>query len=143
MSVPQRTSPVRGAGPGRPRGFLDVVRAEGCRLWDTEGRTYLDGTASLWYCAAGHGRQEIIDAVTAQMAELEAYHTFGAVHQPAGAATGRRLMELEPIAGARVLFTNSGSEAIDSALKLARAGTGPPARAGARSSSAATTATTA
>jgi putrescine---pyruvate transaminase len=121
MSVPRALHPF--AAPARAADdFLDVVRAEGCRLWDAEGRTYLDGTASLWYCAAGHGRQEIIDAVHAQMSELEAYHTFGRFTNPAAQRLADALMELEPIAGARVLFTNSGSEAIDSALKLARAG---------------------
>ncbi len=120
MSVPRALHPF--AAPARAAAdFLDVVRAEGCRLWDSEGRTYLDGTASLWYCAAGHGRTEIIDAVHAQMLELEAYHTFGRFTNPAAQRLADVLMELEPIAGARVLFTNSGSEAIDSALKLARA----------------------
>jgi adenosylmethionine-8-amino-7-oxononanoate aminotransferase len=121
MSVPRVLHPF--AAPTRAAGdFLDVVRAEGCRLWDAEGRTYLDGTASLWYCAAGHGRREIIDAVHAQMGELDAYHTFGRFTNPAAQRLADALLDLEPIAGARVLFTNGGSEAIDSSLKLARAG---------------------
>jgi adenosylmethionine-8-amino-7-oxononanoate aminotransferase len=102
--------------------FLEIVRADGCRLWDHQGRTYLDGTASLWYCAAGHGRTEIIEAVHEQMGELVAYHTFGRFTNPPAQRLANELMELEPIAGARVLFTNSGSEAVDSAMKLARAG---------------------
>ena len=102
--------------------FLEIVRADGCRLWDHQGRTYLDGTASLWYCAAGHGRTEIIEAVHEQMGQLVAYHTFGRFTNPPAQRLADELMELEPIAGARVLFTNSGSEAVDSAMKLARAG---------------------
>jgi adenosylmethionine-8-amino-7-oxononanoate aminotransferase len=121
MSVPSTLHPF--AMPSRAAGdFLDVVRAEGCRLWDNEGRTYLDGTASLWYCAAGHGREEIVDAVNEQMRQLDAYHTFGRFTNPPAERLVDALIELEPIAGARVLLTNSGSEAIDSALKLARAG---------------------
>jgi adenosylmethionine-8-amino-7-oxononanoate aminotransferase len=121
MSVPRVLHPF--AAPSRAAGdFLDVVRAKGCRLQDAEGRTYLDGTASLWYCAAGHGREEIIDAVHAQMRELAAYHTFGRFTNPPAQRLAEALLELEPIAAGRVLFTNGGSEAIDSALKLARAG---------------------
>ena len=85
--------------------------------------SYLDGTASLWYCAAGHGRQEIVDAVAAQMAKLDGLPHVRALHQPARSSGWPRLLiELEPIPDARVLFTCGGSEAIDSALKLARAG---------------------
>jgi putrescine---pyruvate transaminase len=121
MSVPRVLHPF--ALPSRAAGdFLEVVRAEGCRLWDNEGRSYLDGTASLWYCAAGHGREEIIDAIDEQMRRLDAYHTFGRFTNPPARRLAEALIELQPIAGARVLFTNSGSEAIDSALKLARAG---------------------
>jgi adenosylmethionine-8-amino-7-oxononanoate aminotransferase len=121
MSVPQVFHPF--AAPTKPAAhYLDVVRTEGCRLWDADGRSYLDGTASLWYCAAGHGRSEIIDAVNEQMRVLAAYHTFGRFTNPPAQTLAERLMALEPISGARVLFTNGGSEAVDSALKLARAG---------------------
>ncbi len=81
MTVPQVLHPF--AAPTKAADdFLEIVRAEGCRLWDDEGRTYLDGTASLWYCAVGHGRDEIIDAVHEQMGELVAYHTFGRFTNP-------------------------------------------------------------
>ncbi len=121
MSVPQVFHPF--AAPTKPaEHYLDVVRAEGCRLWDDEGRSYLDGTASLWYCAVGHGRQEIVEAVNEQMRVLAAYHTFGRFTNPPAQRLADMLMDLEPIAGARVLFVNGGSEAVDSALKLARAG---------------------
>ena len=121
MSVPQVFHPF--AAPTKPaEHYLEVVRAEGCRLWDDEGRSYLDGTASLWYCAVGHGRQEIVEAVNEQMRVLAAYHTFGRFTNPPAQRLADMLMELEPIAGARVLFVNGGSEAVDSALKLARAG---------------------
>jgi adenosylmethionine-8-amino-7-oxononanoate aminotransferase len=101
---------------------LEVVRADGCRLWDNDGNSYLDGTASLWYCAAGHGRTEIIEAVHAQMGELVAYHTFGRFTNPPAQKLADTLTDLEPIADARVFFTNGGSEAVDTAMKLARAG---------------------
>ena len=121
MTVPQVLHPF--AAPARQAGdYLEIVRGEGCRLWDSDGRVYLDGTASLWYCAVGHGRREIADAVAAQMERVAAYHTFGSFTNPAQQRLAELLMELEPIPDARVLFTLTGSEAVDSALKLTRAG---------------------
>ena len=121
MSVPHVLHPF--AAPTRQAGdFLEIVRGEGCRLWDADGRTYLDGTASLWYCAAGHGRREIAEAVAAQMEQVAAYHTFGSFTNTPEERLGDLLVELQPMADARVLFTCTGSEAIDSALKLTRAG---------------------
>jgi len=121
MTVPQVLHPF--AAPAKPaEDFLEIVRGEGCRVWDVDGKSYLDGTASLWYCAAGHGRREIADAVTAQMAKLEAFHTFARFTNAPEDELAGLLLELEPIPDARVFLTCGGSEAIDSALKLARAG---------------------
>lgn len=121
MSLPQVLHPF--AVPARPaEDYLEIVRGEGCRVWDADGRGYLDGTASLWYCAAGHGRREISDAVAGQMAELEAYHTFARFTNPPEDRLAELLLGLGPLPDARVLFTCGGSEAIDSAIKLARAG---------------------
>ena len=122
MTVPSVLHPF--AVPAKPaEDYLEIVRGEGCRVWDVDGRAYLDGTASLWYCAAGHGRREITDAITAQMAELEAFHTFARfTNGPERIARRDAAVELEPIPDSRVFFTCGGSEAIDSALKLARAG---------------------
>ena len=122
MSVPRVLHPF--AAPARDAGdFLEIVRGEGCRVWDGTGRSYLDGTASLWYCAAGHGRREVIDAIAAQLGELEAYHTFARfTNRPEQRLAELLIDELQPIPNARVLFTCGGSEAIDSAIKLVRAG---------------------
>jgi putrescine---pyruvate transaminase len=121
MSVPSVLHPF--AIPAKPaEEFLEIVRGDGCRVWDADGRAYLDGTASLWYCAAGHGRREIAEAVAAQMTELEAFHTFARFTNGPEDRLAELLLSLEPIPDARVFLTCGGSEAIDSALKLARAG---------------------
>jgi adenosylmethionine-8-amino-7-oxononanoate aminotransferase len=121
MSVPSVLHPF--AVPAKPaEEYLEIVRGEGCRVWDVDGRSYLDGTASLWYCAAGHGRQEIVDAIASQMGELEAFHTFARFTNRPEQKLAELLLSLEPVPDARVFFTCGGSEAIDSALKLARAG---------------------
>ncbi len=121
MALPSVLHPF--AVPSRPaEDFLEIVRADGCRIWDADGRSYLDGTASLWYCAAGHGRREIIDAICSQLGELDAFHTFARFTNPPEQRLAELILELEPLPDARVLFTCGGSEAIDSAIKLIRAG---------------------
>ena len=119
MSVPAVLHPF--AVPAREADdFLNIVRAEGSVLWSEDGSRYLDGTASLWYCAAGHGRREIVDAVARQMSELDAYHTFGRITNRPQQELAEQLVALGPVPGARILFTQGGSEGVDSALKLAR-----------------------
>ena len=122
MGLPNVLHPF--AVPARPaEDYLEIMRGEGCTIWDASGRRYLDGTASLWYCAAGHGRREIIDAICGQLGELEAYHTFARfTNRPEQRLAELITEELQPIPNARVLFTCGGSESIDTAIKLVRAG---------------------
>ena len=76
--------------------------------------------ASLWYCNVGHGRREIADAVAAQIETLEAYSCFEPFTNPAADELADRLVELSPIPSSRVFLCGSGSEAVDTAIKLAR-----------------------
>jgi adenosylmethionine-8-amino-7-oxononanoate aminotransferase len=55
---------------------VSIVRGEGAAVFDAAGTRFVDGLASLWYCNAGHGRTEIVDAVAAQMRVLENYNLF-------------------------------------------------------------------
>ncbi len=107
------------ASPARTD-WIDVVRGDGALIWDSNGKEYIDATASLWYCNAGHGRHEIVDAVTAQMRELEAYHLFDPFTNPVADAVAERIAGITPVERARVFLCSSGSEAVDSAMKLAR-----------------------
>jgi adenosylmethionine-8-amino-7-oxononanoate aminotransferase len=110
---------------------LVIVRGEGVHVWDAAGKRYLDGAASLWYCNVGHGRREIVEAVTAQMRSLEAYHVFGDVANPPALALADRLAALAPTPGSKVFLTSGGADSIDTAAKLARlwhAAHGEPAR---------------
>jgi hypothetical protein len=59
-----------------------IARGDGAYVWDDEGRRYLDGTASLWNVNVGHGREEIVEAATAQMRTLASYSAFGAFTNP-------------------------------------------------------------
>lgn len=107
------------APPARER-FVSIVRGDGAGVFDDRGRRYVDGLASLWYCQVGHGRGEIAEAVTRQMATLEAFQTFDVFTNEPADALCERLASLAPMPSARVFLTCSGSEAVDTALKLAR-----------------------
>ncbi len=98
-----------------------IERGEDVWVWDDANRRYLDGTASLWHANVGHGRPEIADAIAEQLRRLETYQVFGDfVTKPARALAGR-LAALAPMPEAKVFFGSGGSDAIDTAAKLARA----------------------
>ncbi|MCE2532111.1 MAG: aspartate aminotransferase family protein [Acidimicrobiia bacterium] len=100
--------------------YINLVRGRGCTVWDDAGKSYLDAMASLWYCQAGHGRTEIIDAVANQMRNLEAYNTFAPFTNPAAEEVSAMIVERSPLPDGRVFLCCSGSEAVDTALKIAR-----------------------
>jgi putrescine---pyruvate transaminase len=102
------------------RSELVIERGEGVYVFDTEGRRYLDGTASLWYSNLGYGRREVHEAVAAQMAKLEAYSTFGDFGNEPANALARRLAEHAPMEDARVLLVSGGGDAVETAAKIAR-----------------------
>lgn len=100
--------------------FIRIVRGEGARVWDSNGNELIDGMASLWYCAVGHGRREIGDAVAQQISTLEAYSTFDPFTTEPAEQLSATLRELSPMPDARVFLCGSGSEAIDTAMKMSR-----------------------
>lgn len=105
---------------GRPPEPLIVERARGARLWDVEGREYLDGTCGLWQCLVGHGRPELAEVAARQMERLEFYASFWHFSNPPAIELAERLVQLSPPGLDTVFFTNGGSEGNESAIKLAR-----------------------
>src|SRR5437868_6062304 len=97
-----------------------IVRAKGITHDTVEGRAVLDGTAGLWCCNAGHGRDEIVAAISRQAAELDYAPAFQFSH-PKAFELASRLAALAPGDIDHVFFCNSGSEAVDTALKIALA----------------------
>lgn len=97
-----------------------MVAAQGMYYTTADGRQVLDGTAGLWCVNAGHGRAEIIQAVTAQMSQLDYAPAFQMGH-PIAFDLAARLAKMLPGDLNHVFFANSGSEAVDSALKIALA----------------------
>jgi beta-alanine--pyruvate transaminase len=97
-----------------------LARAEGMHFYDENGRALLDGCSGLWCVNAGHGRRPIVEAIARAAGELDFAPTFQYAH-PAAFALSRRLADMAPEGMDHVFFVNSGSEAADTALKIARA----------------------
>jgi len=95
-----------------------LARAEGMHYWTPEGRRILDGVAGLWCVNAGHGRKQISDAVSQQIATMEYAPPFQMGH-PIAFELANQLVALTPGDLDHVFFTNSGSESVDTALKIA------------------------
>ncbi len=97
-----------------------LARAEGMHYWTADGQEILDGTAGLWCCNAGHGRKEITEAIQKQAAVMDFAPTFQLGH-PIAFEAASRVAEMTPDGLDHVFFVNSGSEAADTALKIALA----------------------
>ena len=95
------------------------VRGEGVHLYDEHGKRYLDGLSGLFVVQIGHGRREVADAAAAQAATLAYYPIWSAAH-PTAVELAARLAAGAPGDLNRVFFTTGGSEAVESAWKLAR-----------------------
>ena len=97
-----------------------LVRAEGMHYWSHDGRQILDGTSGLWCVNAGHARPEIAKAVHDQLMEMDYAPAFQMGH-PKAFELAARLAAVAPQGLDHVFFTNSGSESVDTALKIALA----------------------
>jgi putrescine---pyruvate transaminase len=98
-----------------------IARGEGCWIWDVDGHRMIDGVAGLWSSNLGHSNRRVRDAIVAQLDELPFYNTFrGTTHPRAIELSARVVKMMEPDGVAAVLFGNSGSDAVEGALKIAR-----------------------
>ncbi len=101
----------------QPRLF---VKASGMHYWTDDGRKVLDGVAGLWCVNAGHARPKIVQAIQAQAAEMDFAPPFQMAH-PKAFELADKVSKLTPAGLNRVFFTNSGSESVETALKMALA----------------------
>lgn len=97
-----------------------IVRGQGIYVWDSEGRRLLDGMSGLWCMNVGYGRKSMADAVYAQMQELPFYNSFFQTTNIPAVQLAAKLVEISPPQFNHVFFTNSGSEANDTNLRLVR-----------------------
>ena len=95
-----------------------LAKSSGMHYWTPEGRQILDGIAGLWCVNAGHARPKIVSAIAEQAAEMDFAPPFNMGH-PKAFELAERLIEITPAGLNRVFYTNSGSEAVETALKMA------------------------
>ena len=95
-----------------------LAKAGGMYYWTPEGRQILDGCSGLWCVNAGHGRPKIAQAIAAQAAEMDFAPSFNMAH-PKAFELAERLVQIAPAGLNKVFYTNSGSESVDTALKIA------------------------
>ncbi len=100
-------------------GLPIINRGEGCYIWDTEGKKYLDGMAGLYTTQVGYGRQELAQAAARQSQQLAFYPLWTHAH-PVGIELAARIAQGAPGDLNRVCFTSGGSESVESAIKLVR-----------------------
>jgi len=100
-------------------GPLVITRGEGVYVYDDEGRRYLEGMAGLWCASLGFSERRLADAAYRQMCELPFYHSFAGKVPAIATELAERLVRMAPAGMGKVLFANSGSEANDTAIKLA------------------------
>ena len=95
-----------------------LAKSSGMHFWTPEGRQVLDAAAGLWCVNAGHNRPKIVEAIQRQAAELDFAPPFNMAH-PKAFELAERLVELTPPELNKVFYTNSGSESVETALKMA------------------------
>lgn len=102
------------------KGSRIIARAEGVYLHDSEGNRILDGMAGLWCVQVGYGRRELIEAGQRQLERLAYYNTFFQCSHPPAIELSAKLASIAPAGMDRFFFTNSGSEANDTVVKIVR-----------------------
>lgn len=95
-----------------------IERAEGIRLYDSDGRGYIDGVAGLWCTALGFGEERLVRAAAEAMKTLSFSHVFSHRSHPSAIELAERLTRLAPDGISRAFFVNSGSEAVDAAIQI-------------------------
>lgn len=103
---------------------LEIVKAEGCRLWDAEGKEYLDLIAGISVCNVGHRHPRVVEAIKAQVDQYMHLLVYGEFVQSPQVQYAKLLSDHLPSSLNAVYFTNSGSEATEGAMKLAKRVTG-------------------
>lgn len=97
-----------------------VDRGEGIYVYDETGKRYLDAAASLWYMNVGYGREEIVDAMAEQMRKLPVFHAFVDYATRPPMELAAQIAAVSPDPDSKVFFGSGGSDAVDTAAKLAR-----------------------
>jgi 4-aminobutyrate---pyruvate transaminase len=100
------------------QGPLVIVRGEGVRVFDEDGKEYIEGLAGMWSVSLGFSESELVKAAQRQFEQLPFYHGFHAKSTRPMMELAERLAEMSPVPEARIFFANSGSEINDTVVKL-------------------------
>ncbi len=103
----------------RDTGPTIITRGEGIRVFDNQGRGYIEGMAGLWCTALGYGNAELIETAREQLSRLSFAHLFGGKSHGPAVELAEKLKAIAPAPTSKVFFTGSGSEANDTQVKLA------------------------
>jgi 4-aminobutyrate--pyruvate transaminase len=99
-------------------GPVVITRGDGVRVWDEDGRAYIEGVSGLWSISLGFAQPRLAEAAYRQMLTLPTYHLFRHKTHPGAIALAEKLLSIAPGGMSKVFFCNSGSEANDTAVKL-------------------------
>ena len=102
------------------KGTRVITNADGVYLWDSDGNKILDAMAGLWCINVGYGRKELADTAYEQLRELPYYNNFFQTTHPPAIELSKTLVDISPSQFNHVFFTNSGSEAIDTVVRMVR-----------------------
>ncbi len=112
--------PFTNTGALNKKGARIITKGEGVYIWDSEGNKILDGMAGLWCVNMGYGRKELTEAATKQMTELPFYNTFFQTTHTPVAELAKEIASITPGDLNHIFFANSGSEAIDTIIRMVR-----------------------
>ena len=99
-------------------GPLVITKGKGIYVYDENGKAYIEGLAGLWCTALGFDEERLVEAAMAEMRKLPYYHSFSHMSHDVGIDLAEKLVQMAPVPMSKVFFTNSGSEANDTAVKL-------------------------
>jgi 4-aminobutyrate--pyruvate transaminase len=99
-------------------GPLVIDHGQGVRVYDDQGKAFIEGVSGLWSISLGFGQERLVKAAAEQMAKLSSYHMFRFKSHEPGIELAEKLLAMAPAPMSKVFFANSGSEAADSAMKL-------------------------
>ena len=120
MDVQHHLHPFTDTKILKENGSRIITKAEGVYLWDSDGHKIIDGMAGLWCVNIGYGRKELVDVAQEQMNELPYYNNFFQTTHPPAIELSKVLADISPPQFNHVFFTNSGSEANDTVVRMAR-----------------------
>jgi len=120
MDAEHHLHPFTNTGALNKKGARMIEKAEGVYLWDSEGNKILDGMAGLWCVNMGYGRKELADVAHKQMQQLPYYNTFFQTSHQTVAKLAKEIASITPHDLNHVFFAGSGSEAIDTIIRLVR-----------------------